>query len=234
MSAMMDMHRNQIEMFSKPKQLGFSPYESNEGSIVAIGGEDYAIIASDTRLSTGYSIYSRNQPKLFKLSDKTVLGSAGCWCDVLTLTRIVEARLKMYRHEHNKEMSTPAVSQLLSTLLYYKRFFPYYAANVVAGLDEDGKGCVYNYDSVGSKGCEKYIAAGSSQHLLQPLLDNQAAFKNMEGPRPPPLTLEKAISLVQDVFTSAAERDIYTGDSVVMNIITKGGIKEITFELRKD
>ncbi|GBL77417.1 Proteasome subunit beta type-1, partial [Araneus ventricosus] len=63
-------------------------------SIVAIAGEDYAIIASDTRLSTGYSIYSRNQPKLFKLSDKTVLGSAGCWCDVLTLTRIVEARLK--------------------------------------------------------------------------------------------------------------------------------------------
>ncbi|GBM53038.1 Proteasome subunit beta type-1 [Araneus ventricosus] len=234
MSAVMDLHRNQTEMFSKPKQVGFSPYESNEGSIVAIAGEDYAIIASDTRLSTGYSIYSRNQPKLFKLSDKTVLGSAGCWCDVLTLTRIVEARLKMYRHEHNKEISTPAVSQLLSTLLYYKRFFPYYAYNVVAGLDEDGKGRVYTYDSIGSKGCEDYIAAGSSRNLLQPLLDNQAAFKNMEGPRPPPLTLEKALSLVQDVFTSAAERDIYTGDRVVMNIITKDGIKESTFDLRKD
>ncbi|GIY69734.1 proteasome subunit beta type-1 [Caerostris extrusa] len=228
----MNAHCNELEMFSKPKQLAFSPYESNEGSIVAIGGEDYAIIASDTRLSTGYSIYSRNQPKLFKLSNKTVLGSAGCWCDVLTLTKIFEAKMKMYLHEHNKEMSTPAVSQLLSTLLYYKRFFPYYASNVIAGLDEEGR--IYSYDSIGSKGQEKYIAAGSSSHLLQPLLDNQAAFKNMEGPRPPPLSLDKAILLVQDVFTSAAERDIYTGDSVLMNVITKEGIKEISFDLRRD
>ncbi|GFR27565.1 proteasome subunit beta type-1-B [Trichonephila clavata] len=224
----------ETEMFAEPKQHRFSPYESNEGSIVAIAGGDYAIIASDTRLSTGYSIYSRNQPKLFRLSKKTVLGSAGCWCDVLTLTRILEAKMKMYLHEHNKEMSTPAVSQLLSTLLYYKRFFPYYAANVVAGLDEDGVGRVYSYDSIGSKGTEKYIAAGSSSSLLQPLLDNQAAHKNIAGEKPPPLSLEKAVTLVHDVFTSAAERDIYTGDRVVMNIITKYGIKDMSFDLRKD
>ncbi|CAG2055345.1 unnamed protein product [Timema podura] len=42
-----------------PKQVGFSPYADNGGSIVAIAGEDYAIIASDTRLSSGFSIYTR-------------------------------------------------------------------------------------------------------------------------------------------------------------------------------
>ncbi|KAG8188308.1 hypothetical protein JTE90_008950 [Oedothorax gibbosus] len=219
---------------SQPKQAGFSPYDSNEGSVVAIGGEDYAIIASDTRLSTGYSIYSREQPKLFRLSNKTVLGSAGCWCDVLTLTRILNTKMKMYQHEHNKNMSTPAVSQLLSTLLYYKRFFPYYASNVVAGLDEEGKGRIYSYDSVGSKGVEMYIAAGSASALLQPLLDSQVGFKNIHGPKPGKLPLDKAITLVKDLFTSAAERDMYTGDSVVLNIITKDGIEEQRFSLRKD
>lgn len=59
----------------------------------------------------------------------------------------------MYLHEHLKPMSTPAVAQLVSTMLYHKRFFPYYVSNIVAGLDESGKGTLYSYDPVGH--CEK-------------------------------------------------------------------------------
>lgn len=64
-------------------------------NVVAIAGDDYSIIAADTRLSTGYSIYTRKQKKLFKLSDNTVLGCAGCWCDVLTLSRVLAARMQV-------------------------------------------------------------------------------------------------------------------------------------------
>lgn len=81
--------------------------------------------------------------------------------------------VQIYEHEHNKTMSTPATAQMLSTMLYYKRFFPYYVSNILAGLDTDGKGVVYRYDPVGH--CEKgaQVAGGSSGALLQPLLDNQ-------------------------------------------------------------
>lgn len=83
----------------------------------------------------------------------------------------------MYKHEHLKEMSTPAAAQMMSTMLYYKRFFPYYISNILAGLDENGEGCIFSYDPIGH--CERnmYRAGGSSGALLQPLLDNQVNYQ---------------------------------------------------------
>lgn len=216
------------------KKVQFSPYTDNGGSVIALAGDDFCIIAADKRLSTGYSICTREQEKLFPLSDTTVLGCSGCWCDTLSLTRLLSARMQMYKHEHNKEMSTPATAQMLSTMLYYKRFFPYYVSNVLAGLDENGKGCVYSYDPIGHCERSKYRAGGSAGALLQPLLDNQIGYKNQEGVEPKPLTMEKALLVLKDVFISAAERDIYTGDGISIKIITKDGIRNLSFPLRKD
>jgi len=216
-------------------QRRFSPYSDNGGSIVAIAGEDYALIASDTRLSgNGYSIFSREQPKLFKLSDKTVLGSTGCWCDILTFTKVADMRMKSYRYTHNKDMGTKAVAQMTATMLYNKRFFPYYISNILAGLDDEGKGTLYSYDPVGHAERNMYRAGGSACTLLQPLLDNQVGLKNMVGVDKVPLSVEKAMNIIHDVFVSAAEREIHTGDAIHFNIITKDGIKVETAPLRRD
>jgi len=67
------------------------------------------------------------------------------------------------------------------------------------------------------------------QHALA-----QIGFKNMEGVQHVPLTQEKAVQLVKDVFISAAERDVYTGDALRLCVITKEGIREETVPLRKD
>lgn len=48
-------------------QRQFNPYTENGGTILAIAGADFSVIAGDTRQSEGYSIQTRYAPKVFKL-----------------------------------------------------------------------------------------------------------------------------------------------------------------------
>lgn len=62
----------------------------------------------------------------------------------------------------------------------------------------------------------------------------QIDLKNQKGAKKEPLTLEKAVALVKDVFSAAAERDIYTGDGVKINVIRATGTEVIEVPLRRD
>ena len=53
----------------------------NYGTVVGVAGEDFVVIAGDTRLSEGYSIVTRNESKLVKLSEKTILATSGMFAD---------------------------------------------------------------------------------------------------------------------------------------------------------
>lgn len=223
-----------VQYHTGPQMRHFEPYADNGGSLVAIAGDDFSIIAGDTRLVQGYGILTRDQSKLFKLTDRTVLASSGCWCDCQTFNRRMQAQLKMYNYEHHQEMSTTAVAQYASTMLYSRRFFPYYVWNILAGLDEQGKGCVYGYDPVGHMERKTYSAGGSSSAFIMPFLDSIVGKKNQANPDRTPLTKEKAITLIKDIFISATERDTQCGDGVHICIITKDGIEEVKAPLRRD
>ena len=153
--------------------------------------------------------------------------------DAATLHKVLSARLVQYRHRHHATMSTPAIAQLLSNTLYYKRFFPYYTFNVLGGLDEEGRGAVYGYDAIGSFERIPYGVTGSASALITSILDNQYEFKTAAKMKRP-LSLDETLDLVKDVYTSAGERDIYTGDTVNIAIITKDGVRVENFALKKD
>ena len=48
----------------------------------------------------------------------------------------------MYKHSNNKTMTSGAIAAMLSTILYGRRFFPYYVYNIIGGLDEQGTALV--------------------------------------------------------------------------------------------
>lgn len=235
------------------KEHSFYPYTDNGGSTLGITGSDFAILAGDTRSVAGYNINTRYAPKVFKIGgdDETgegahiLLSVVGFAADGQALKERLDAEVKMYKYRHGKPMSVRACAQRLSTILYQKRFFPYYVHAILAGLDEEGKGALYSYDPVGSYEREQCRAAGSAASLITPFLDNQVNFKNQyipnsgEGhelqPKKAELMSRQTVEqLVRDAFTSAVERHIEVGDGLQMMIITKDGVDEIYSPLKKD
>ncbi len=85
-----------------PYEKSFSPYDFNGGTTLAISGEDYAIVAADTRLSSGYEILSRNVTKLHSLTPRCVLGSAGCKTDIDQLRTVFHINIKLIFSAHPK------------------------------------------------------------------------------------------------------------------------------------
>ena len=141
--------------------------------MLAVAGENYVICASDTRMSTGYSILTRNYEKVDQMSPKTLMASAGFMADAQTLKKTLKARCKQYEFQNKKPIGCVSFAQMLSNTLYYRRFFPYYAFNIVAGLDAEGKGAVFTYDAVGSYERTNYSCQGSGQAWIMPVWDNQ-------------------------------------------------------------
>lgn len=235
----------------------WSPYTDNGGTTAAIAGKQFVIIGGDTRLNDEYNFHTRSDTtKLFRLTDRTMLASGGMQADRLELQQVLKFRVEWFKH-HNagRTPNTEALAQLLSTVLYQRRFFPYYTFNVIGGLDVNGDGVCYSYDAVGCTEPLTYGTTGTGSAFVEPLLDCilrrehqydiPAADVAANGARPPAnkvwkmrapaeMTVQSALEMLTAAFKCATERDIYTGDAVRFWILTPTGFREEVVRLRRD
>lgn len=221
----------------------FNPYgDSSGGSTVAIAGKDFALLAGDTRHSTGYSIDSRDETQIHTISDGMLLAANGFSADARALVDDIRTRVKWYHHKHNKKLDINSCARVMMNVLYSRRFFPYYVNPILVGMASDGSGAVYSFDPVGSYEREQTRAAGHASALLVPFLDNQIRFANQVDPESGQpkaqvaagIDEDTAIALVKDAFMGVAERQIQVGDTLEIVVVKNDGIRTERFPLRLD
>jgi len=215
----------------------WNPYSFEGGTISGIAGDDFVVVASDTRMSYFESaVLTRDCKKLHILNNYSVIGGCMFYGDMLQLIRLLQSRMMSYTFNYRETMKADTIAELLSRSLYQRRFFPYYAWNLVGGIDSKGKGALYSYDPIGCVERVPYVSAGTANDLIDPFLDNQVGWctQNKKVPRPP-LTVARAQALLKDAFRSAAERETCTGDKLHMVTIVAGQPPhEEKFKLRED
>lgn len=201
--------------------------------LIAIAGKDFVMCATDTRISAGFNIISRTHSKTTKLTEKCVLTSAGMVADVETLHKNLETRIRMYKMQYRREPTSESIAQFLGNTLYGRRFMPYYAFNLLAGLDSEGQGAVWGYDAVGSFDKVTYGVQGSGSQLGAPILDNQFVGHNFKV-KILPESQQEVENTAKDIINSIAERDIYTGDNVELVTVDKDGVRFRREAVRRD
>lgn len=177
---------------------------------------DGILLASDRRVSWGTFVMSKSGRKVYRITGRIGVASAGMVGDMQILVKEAIYYANTFRLENNREITAHALAKLLSNILFANRLYPLITQTVVGGFDLE-KPMVYVLDPVGSVVEDEYAAVGTGAEVALGVLES-VHEKNMP--------LEKAREVVVRALKAAGERDSATGNGFDLLIITKEGVKE--------
>mmetsp|Transcript_44105 Transcript_44105/g.88458 ORF Transcript_44105/g.88458 Transcript_44105/m.88458 type:complete len:252 (-) Transcript_44105:895-1650(-) len=217
-----------------PKKVSdFTPYQDNGGTVVALANKGYCVVASDTRFYTGFALPSRNSTRIIKISSSILLATSGMQADLLAFQHKIKENINDYQVKDEKSFSISNCSFFLSSVLYSKRFFPFFTFNLLSGLDEKGEGVNFSFDAIGSFERSQGNCKGKGEQLVQNLLDGQDLINQNEFGKKTQ-QLSDHVALLKNYFLKAVQRGITLGDGLQVFILTKKGILVENNTLRAD
>merc|ERR1719498_151605 len=109
--------------------------EYNGAAIIGMCGDGCVGIAADSRYGIQQMTVGTNMKKIFKVNDKTMVGFPGLATDVQTLAHKVKFRHNLYKLREERDMECRTFSNMVSSMLYERRFGPWFCEPVIAGLE---------------------------------------------------------------------------------------------------
>jgi len=191
-----------------------------------MAGKDCVGIASDNRLGIQAQTVAMDFQKVFKVTDRLFVGLAGLATDVQTLDQQLRFRKNLYELREEREMSPKTFSNLLSTLLYEKRFGPWFVEPVVAGLDENNKPFLSAMDLIGAPVyTDDFVVSGTCTGNLYGMCET--LYKPDMGP-------EELFETLAQSLLASVDRDALSGWGGVVHIITPNGVTSRALKGRQD
>lgn len=200
--------------------------EYNGAAIIGMAGKDCVGIASDNRMGIQFQTVAMDFKKIFKMNDKLFVGLAGLATDVQTLDQLLRFRMNLYELREDREMTPAVFTNLLSTMLYEKRFGPYFCEPVIAGLDEKGQPHLSTMDLIGAQaGSKDFVVAGTCEGNLYGMCET--LWK-------PDMEQEELFETLAQALLASVDRDALSGWGGVVHIITKDGVISRELKGRQD
>jgi proteasome beta subunit len=183
--------------------------------------KDGVVLATDKRATMGYFIASKNAKKVYQISDRIGMTTAGGVGDAQQLVRVMTVECNLYNMRRGKSITVGAASTLLSNILNNNRYFPYYVQLLVGGMDETGPH-LFSVDAMGGATKEDDVVATGS--------GSPTAYGILEDRYKPGMNEEDAVSLGVRAVRAAMKRDVATGEGVSAVVISKDSYREIPEE----
>ena len=201
--------------------------EYNGAAIIAMTGKDCVAIAADTRLGAQYQTVSCDFKKVFQMSPNIYVGLAGLATDVQTVHSKLRFRLQQYELNEERAMSPKVFSNLLSNMLYEKRFGPYFIEPVVAGLDaKTGKPFLSGMDLIGAPVyTDDFVVTGTATANMYGMCET--LYK-------PNMQPDELFETISQALLASIDRDALSGWGAVVHVITKDGVTTRELKARKD
>lgn len=188
---------------------------------VGITFEKGVVIGAEKRVLWGYTVVSKTGKKVFPITDNIIVGSAGVSGDYQMLSSFLVAESNLFKLENRRPITVKGAAQLLSNILFSRKFLPFLTQTLIGGLDQDGPR-LYSLDLAGSLIEESYSAVGTATSLVLGVLE--ANYRKN-------LSREEAVNLAIKAIRSATRRDAMSGDGIDILVVTPEGIEEKHYPL---
>lgn len=200
--------------------------EYNGSGVVAMVGKDCVAIASDMRFGMQQQTIATDMHKIYAMHERLYVGLAGLITDMQTVKQKLEFRMKMYELREERVMEPKVFGNLLSNMLYEKRFGPYFVEPIVAGLDKTGVPYICAMDLIGAPVFAKdFVVAGTSTDEL---------YGTCESLYRPDLDPEDLFETISQALLAAVNRDCLAGWGAIVHIISRDGVTSRTLKSKQD
>jgi proteasome beta subunit len=186
---------------------------------IGIVCQDGVVLASESRVTMGSFISSKEGKKIYQIDDLVGMTIAGGVGDAQSLVRTVTVEAKLYKMRHGKPMTVTAIATLLSNILNSNRYYPYFVQLMIGGFDKNASS-LYSLDAVGGQIEERLAAAQGSGSPI--------AFGVIEDRYAENISTAEGVDLAIRALTSAIKRDSASGNDMRVVKITAEGFVELS------
>eukprot|EP00004_Rigifila_ramosa_P020861 TRINITY_DN546_c1_g1_i2.p1 TRINITY_DN546_c1_g1~~TRINITY_DN546_c1_g1_i2.p1 ORF type:complete len:213 (-),score=60.58 TRINITY_DN546_c1_g1_i2:111-728(-) len=204
-----------------------SIFEYNGAGMVAMCGKNCVAIAADRRFGMQAQTVTMNAEKVFKIHDTLYLGLSGLATDQMTFIERVRFRVNMYTLREERNIKPSTFGNLIMSMLYEKRFGPYFVGPIVAGLDlETKKPFICEFDSIGALAISEDFCVGGTAA--------EGLFGMCESVWRPDLEPEELFETISQCLLNATDRDALSGWGATVYLITPSGTTVRVLKQRQD